>query len=65
MIRTSDQIPQSEHNEHRIRRARSWLEQSKEVESDEEKFICLWIAFNAAYGGRADRHECGWRQPQR
>ena len=51
MIRTSDQIPQSEHNEHRIRRARSWLAQSKEVKSDEEKFICLWIAFNAAYGG--------------
>ena len=51
MIRTSDQIPQSEHNEHRIRRARSWLKQSREVASDEEKFICLWIAFNAAYGG--------------
>ena len=51
MIRTSAQIPQSEHNEHRMRRARSWLEQSRKVESDEEKFICLWIAFNAAYGG--------------
>ena len=50
MIRTSDEIPQSEHNEHRIRRARSWLEQSEKVESDEEKFMCLWIAFNAAYG---------------
>ena len=51
MTRTSDEIPQSEHNEHRMRRARSWLAQSKNVESDEEKFICLWIAFNAAYGG--------------
>ncbi len=51
MTRTSEQIPQSEHNEHRMRRARSWLEQSRNVESDEEKFISLWIAFNAAYGG--------------
>ena len=51
MTRTSEQIPQSEHNEHRMRRARSWLAQSRNVESDEEKFICLWIAFNAAYGG--------------
>lgn len=50
MTRTSDEIPQSEHNEHRMRRARSWLAQSENVESDEEKFICLWIAFNAAYG---------------
>ena len=51
MTRTSEEIPQSEHNKHRMRRARSWLAQSKNVESDEEKFICLWIAFNAAYGG--------------
>lgn len=41
MTRTSEQIPQSEHNEHRMRRARSWLAQSREVNSDEEKFICL------------------------
>ncbi len=53
MTRTSDEIPQSEHNEHRMRRARSWLAQSENVESDEEKFICLWIAFNAAYGGES------------
>jgi len=53
MTRTSEQIPQSEHNEHRMRRARSWLEQSRKVASDEEKFICLWIAFNAAYGGES------------
>ena len=51
MTRTGDEIPQGEHNEHRMRRARSWLAQSGNVESDEEKFICLWIAFNAAYGG--------------
>ena len=41
----------NEHYEHRMRRAKSWHEQSKRAESDEEKFICLWIAFNAAYGG--------------
>ena len=51
MTRTSDEIPQNEHNEHRMRRARSWLARSGNVGSDEEKFICLWIAFNAAYGG--------------
>ncbi len=51
MTRTSDEIPQGEHNEHRMRRARSWQERSGNVASDEEKFICLWIAFNAAYGG--------------
>lgn len=39
------------HYEHRMRRAKSWHEQSKKAESDEEKFIYLWIAFNAAYGG--------------
>ena len=33
-----------------MRRAHSWHNRSKEVESAEEKFICLWIAFNAAYG---------------
>ena len=40
----------SDHNEHRMRRAKSWLAQSEKVDSAEEKFICLWIAFNAAYG---------------
>ncbi len=53
MTRTSEQIPQSEHNEdnkHRIDRADSWLRKSEGAKYDEEKFICLWIAFNAAYG---------------
>ncbi len=40
----------SSHNEDRFRRANSWIEQSKKVKSDDEKFIFLWIAFNAAYG---------------
>ena len=41
---------QSDHNAHRMRRAKSWLAQSEKADSAEEKFICLWIAFNAAYG---------------
>ncbi len=53
MTRTSEQIPQSEHNKdnkHRIDRALSWLRKSEATKYDEEKFNCLWIAFNAAYG---------------
>ncbi len=42
---------QNTHYKDRMRRANSWHKQSKKAESDEEKFICLWIAFNAAYGG--------------
>ncbi len=41
----------SSHNQDRLRRADSWLAQSENVTSDDEKFIFLWIAFNAAYGG--------------
>ena len=56
--RTADQVPQRQHNEDRMRRADSWLEESKKVTVDDEKFIFLWIAFNAAYGsdmtGRTD-----------
>ena len=64
MPRTSCQVSQREHNSDRKRRARSWLERSKEVarrredtRNEEEKsgsyyeeFVFLWIAFNAAYG---------------
>ena len=50
MVRKSSQIPQREHNKTRMRRAESWLELSKKSESDDEKFIFLWIAFNSAYG---------------
>lgn len=50
MIRKSSQIPQREHNESRLRRAKSWLELSKNSKSADEKFIFLWIAFKAAYG---------------
>ena len=50
MVRKSSQIPQPEHNETRMRRAWSWLKLSRESKTDDEKFIFLWIAFNAAYG---------------
>ena len=35
-----------------MRRAKSWLRKSKRARSNVEKFIFLWIAFNAAYGTR-------------
>ena len=50
MIRKSSQISQREHNESRIRRAESWLKLSNRSKSEDERFIFLWIAFNAAYG---------------
>ena len=48
--RTGDQIPPRQHNEDRLRRAKSWLRRSKDAKDDTERFIFLWIAFNAAYG---------------
>ena len=54
MIRQINEIPPEEHNETRLRRAKSWLEQSRKVDSEDEKFILLWIAFNAAYGSAPD-----------
>ena len=50
IVRTIDQVPQRQHNEDRLRRADSWHRRSKEATSDAEKFIFLWISFNAAYG---------------
>ena len=37
-------------NDDRLRRANSWLEAGLAGKTDEEVFIFLWIAFNAAYG---------------
>ena len=50
MTRTSNEVPAREHNEDRMRRAFSWLEKSNKTDNPHEKFIFLWIAFNAAYG---------------
>lgn len=48
-IRASD-VPLEQHNKDRLRRADSWLTRSADASSDDERFILLWIAFNAAYG---------------
>ena len=53
VARTVDEIPQRQHNADRMRRARSWLERGEVATNDEERFIFLWIAFNAAYGSDA------------
>ncbi len=50
IARTIGQVPQRQHNEDRLRRADSWYRRSEEASSDAEKFIFLWISFNAAYG---------------
>ena len=42
-----------EHNQDRMRRAFSWLRKSEQEATNHEKFIFLWIAFNAAYGAEA------------
>ena len=41
---------QQRHNDDRMRRAKSWYEHSLHAQCDDDKFIFLWIAFNAAYG---------------
>ena len=43
-------MSQRAHNQDRLRRAYSWLHRSEKAETDDEKFIFLWIAFNAGYG---------------
>ena len=47
-------VPQRQHNEDRVRRAYAWIERSRrEGTEDIERFMFLWIAFNAAYGNEA------------
>ncbi len=49
--KTASQLPMSQHNEDRLRRADAWYQRSQEALPDsEERFVFLWIAFNAAYG---------------
>ena len=46
--------PQRRHNADRMRRAHAWLTRSRqEGIEDIERFVFLWIAFNAAYGNEA------------
>ena len=52
--RIAKSAPQCQHNEDRMRRADSWIERSEKKETkDIERFMFLWIAFNAAYGDEA------------
>ena len=53
VARAAGEIPRRQHNHDRMRRARSWLERGEEATADGERFIFLWIAFNAAYGSDA------------
>lgn len=50
IVRTIGQVPQRQHNADRMRRADSWHRRGEKATSDAEKFIFLWISFNAAYG---------------
>ncbi|MYN67305.1 MAG: hypothetical protein F4X11_20135 [Acidobacteria bacterium] len=51
-------------NDDRVRRARSWLKKSKRAHSDVERFLYLWISFNAAYGQTADNGRFGAEGPR-
>ncbi len=47
-----------QHNEDRMRRADAWVERSEqEGTEDIERFMFLWIAFNAAYGNETALHD--------
>lgn len=57
--RTIHQIPWRQHNKDRLRRADSWLQRSEAAKDETERFIFLWIAFNAAYGYEAFPSDSG------
>lgn len=48
--RTIEEVPQQQHNSDRLRRAETWYKRSREATDVTERYIFLWIAFNAAYG---------------
>ena len=55
---TGEPAPQQQHNEDRMRRAYTWLERSERKETEDiERFMFLWIAFNAAYGDESALRE--------
>ena len=57
-VQTREPAPQRQHNEDRMRRAYTWLERSeREGTEDIERFVFLWIAFNAAYGDESALRE--------
>ena len=49
-----DPASQCQHNKDRMRRAGAWIKRSEQKGTkDIERFMFLWIAFNAAYGNEA------------
>ena len=62
---TEGPASQRQHNEDRMRRARAWLQRSAQEETaDIERFVFLWIAFNAAYGNEAALRDFVERQEE-
>ena len=58
--------PQRQHNQDRMRRAYAWHERSRrEGTEDIERFMFLWIAFNAAYGDEAALRDLVEREDER
>ena len=50
-VKTDEPASQQQHNEDRLRRAYTWLKRSERTGTEDiERFVFLWIAFNAAYG---------------
>ena len=48
----------------RMRRAESWHARSLRAESDDDRLIFLWIAFNAAYGSELNGADNGDLSPK-
>ena len=58
--------PQRQHNADRMRRARAWLDRSRQSGTEDvERFVFLWIAFNAAYGNEAALRDFVEREDER
>ena len=63
---TGEPAPQRRHNEDRMRRACTWLERSGRVGTEDmERFVFLWIAFNAAYGDESALRDFVEREEER
>ena len=57
-VQTDEPASQRQHNEDRMRRAYTWLERSERTGTEDiERFVFLWIAFNAAYGDESALRE--------
>ena len=54
----------TQHNMDRMRRAESWYARSLRAESDDDRLIFLWIAFNAAYGSELNGADNGDLSPK-